>query len=591
MAAEKPALLSLLAPIRGRLALSAALQALAAVLTVVPFAAVAELGRTLLVGGHPNHGHAVAAVVVAAAALVVRVLLLVASNTISHVAENEFQLDVRRKLVDRLGRLPLGWFGDTSSGAVKKAVQDDVNQMHHLIAHSLLELVSAIVIPLATLGYLAWVDWRMTLVLLVPLVLGVGLYARTGNAFVRNLAAMDSATERINSSAVEFVRGIAVVKTFGQTKRAHQAFTKAADDFADFFLSWVARLIGPRATSELVLSPVTMLVVILVAGTGFVQAGWLRPVDLLPFLLLGVGLTAPIATITFAEQEVRMAQAAAERVTGLLGTPALPEPDSPRTPADSDIVLDAVEFSYDGETPVLRGIDLELRPRTVTALVGPSGAGKSTIAALLPRFWDVGSGAVRLGGVDVREISTADLYHGLSFVFQDVALLRGSVRDNIRLARPQADDSEVEAAARAAQIHDRILALPNGYDSIVGQDARFSGGEAQRVSIARALLADTPVIVLDEATVFADPDSEAAIQDALTALTAHRTVVIIAHRLATVADAHQIAVVVDGRIAEAGAHDTLLDHAGVYARLWQAYQSSTDLRPSARRADTEENVR
>lgn len=591
MAAEPPALLSLLRPIRGRLILAALVQALAAILGVVPFVAVAELGRTLLVPGHPDHGRAVVTVLVAAGALVVRVLLLVAANTVSHLAENEFQLDVRRQLVDRLGRLPLGWFGETNSGVVKKSVQDDVNQMHHLVAHSLLELVSAITIPLVSLGYLFWVDWRMTLVLLIPLLLGVGLYGRTGNAFLRNLAAMDSATAEINSGAVEFVRGIAVVKTFGQANRAHRAFTRAADDFADFFLSWVARLIGPRAASELVLSPVTMLAVVLTGGTVFVTQGWMPAVDLLPFTLLGVGLSGPIATMTFAEQEVRMAQAAAGRVVGLLATPGLPVAQQSSLPADNRVVFDSVGFGYDDETTVLHDIELELRPGTVTALVGPSGAGKSTIASLLPRFWDVTSGAIRLGGADLREIAPAELYQHLAFVFQDVELLRESVADNIRLARPTATPAEIEEAARHAQIHDRIVTLPRGYDSVIGEDARLSGGEAQRICIARALLADAPIIVLDEATVFTDPDSEAAIQDALTRLTADRTVLVIAHRLATIADADQIAVLTDGRIAELGTHDELLRREGIYARLWRAYEASTRLQPrSPRTVSTAEEL-
>jgi ATP-binding cassette subfamily B protein len=588
VAADEPALSSLLRPIRGRLVLAALVQAAAAVLGVVPFVAVAELGRTLLSPGPVDHGRAVLAVLVAACSLAARVLLLIAASTISHVAENEFQLDVRRRLVDRLGRLPLGWFGETNSGMVKKSVQDDVDQMHHLVAHSLLELVSAVTVPLVSLGYLFWVDWRMSLVLLVPLVLGVVLYARTGNAFMRNLAAMDSATAQLNASAVEFVRGIAVIKTFGQAGRAHRAFAKAADEFADFFMSWVAKLIGPRAASELVLSPVTMTAAVLVGGAAFVTSGWLRPVDLLPFLLVGVGLSAPIATVLFAEQEVRAAQAAAARVTGLLAAPELPAPDDPQKPQDDRVVIDAVDFSYDGENQVLRHIDVELRPGTVTALVGPSGAGKSTIASLLPRFWDVTSGAIRLGGVDLRRLAPADLYRRVAFVFQEVRLLRETVEDNIRLARPTASRAEVEAAAREAQIHDRIMALPRGYDSVIGDDARLSGGEAQRVSIARALLADAPIIVLDEATVFVDPDSEAAIQEALSRLTADRTVLVIAHRLATVADADQIAVLVDGRIAELGTHADLLARDGVYTRLWSAYEASTRLEPRTRHAGTTE---
>jgi ATP-binding cassette subfamily B protein len=271
------------------------------------------------------------------------------------------------------------------------------------------------------------------------------------------------------------------------------------------------------------------------------------------------------------------AATAAERVTALLTTPGLAEPATPRRPDGHRVDLDHVGFSYDGRTRVLRGVSATLEPRHGhPALVGPSGSGKSTLAKLLPRFWDVTEGAIRIGGVDVRDIGSDELYRHVGFVLQDVHLLRASVRDNIRLARPDATDAAVEQAARAAQIHRRITELPRGYDSVVHQDALPSGGEAQRISIARALLADAPILVLDEATAFADPESEALIQDALSELVAGRTLLVIAHRLSTITHADQILVLGNGEVVERGRHPDLLRNRGPYARMWAAHERDRD---------------
>ncbi len=586
MSAEPAALASLLQPVRRRLILAVVCQAVAATLGIAPFVAVAELGRVLLAPGPFDRDRAWTVTLVGAAALLVRMLFLLAANTISHFAENDLQFTIRRGLVDRLGRVPLGWFSTRNSGSVKKAVQDDVHAMHHLVAHSLLELTSAVIVPIATLAYLFAVQWRLALITAVPLVLGLALFGRTGAAFKENLPALDSAMDDINGAAVEFVHGIAVVKTFGQARRAHRRFTEAADRFADFFRSWVGSLVRPRALSEIVLSPTTMLLTVLGAGTLLIANGWLAPADLIPFALLGVGLTAPVLTISYAEEEVRAAQAAAQRVHAVLTAPELPVPERPRAPGDGPVAFEAVDFAYDEGNSVLHGIDLTLEPGTTTALVGPSGAGKSTVAALLPRFWDPDRGSVRIGGVDLREMAPADLYGRVSFVFQDVQLLHDTVRANLAIARPEATPEQMQAAARRARIHDRIIALPRGYDSVIGEDARLSGGEAQRLSIARALLADTPLIVLDEATAYADPESEAAVQDALSELTEGRTLLVIAHRLQTVTAADQIVVLSGGTVAERGTHRELLDRGGTYARMWEVHQRSGGRRPGDETANT-----
>ncbi|TDD52961.1 ABC transporter ATP-binding protein [Nonomuraea terrae] len=564
-------------PVRPRLGIAIGLQAVAAVVAVVPFAAVAELARVLLAAGPADHGRAWAVAAIAAGALAVWLLLTTAAGAIAHHADLDLQLSVRRRLVDRLGRVPLGWFTDRGAGGIGKAVQHDVDAMHHLVAHSLLNFTASAVTPLVTLVYLFWVDWRMTLILLIPIVIGIALFVRLVISLNAGTAAYDDAQQRIVSSVIEFVEGIAVVKMFGQARRAHRRYTRAADDFATFFIAWMSTSFRASAVSALVLSPVTVLLTMLAGGTALVSTGNLDALDLLPFAILGLGLAAPVQALDFHSHDLEMASAAAKRVGALLAAPTLPLPAEPRQP-DLDggvrVEFSGVEFAYDADRPVLSGVDLVLAPGTVTALVGTSGSGKTTLAKLLPRFFDPTAGTVAVGGVDLREIAPEQLYRLVSFVLQDVQLLDASVSDNIRLARPDADEESVRRAARAAAIDERVCALPRGYDSVVGRDVRFSGGEAQRISIARAILADTPIVVLDEATAHADPEAEALIQDALSELAAGRTVLVVAHRLASVVSADHIVLLEQGRMVEQGTHEELLAADGRFARMWRLQEQT-----------------
>jgi ATP-binding cassette subfamily B protein len=290
--------------------------------------------------------------------------------------------------------------------------------------------------------------------------------------------------------------------------------------------------------------------------------------------VLGAGLSAPVLALSYAEQDLRAGSLAATRIKALLTTPVVQVAEPPQTPTGRTVEIDRLDFAYEHDHPVLTDIFLALRPGTVTALVGPSGAGKTTLARLVPRFFDPASGTIRVGGADVTAIPEGELYRHVGFVFQEVRLLRDTIRENIRLARPDADDEQVVAAARSAQIHDRILALPRGYDSVVGEDALLSGGEAQRAAIARAILADRPIIVLDEAASFADPESEHEIQRALSRLTHGKTVLVIAHRLRSIATADHIVVLDGGRIVGQGTHEQLLARGGLYHRLWTAQTDS-----------------
>jgi ATP-binding cassette, subfamily B, bacterial IrtA/YbtP len=568
---SRQVLLRLLRPYRTSLVAVFVLQAVSSLAGLAPLIAVVELGRVLLDPGPADHGAAWLAVWLGVGGLLLRVVLAAASGGIAHLVDGRLQLSLRRLLAQRLGKVPLGWFSHRSSGEINGVVQGDVDQLHHLIAHAPVEATSAVVVPLASFAYLAWVDWRMTLVALVPVLLGLALQRLLQSEDrQRDGRRMGEAMGRIGAASVEFVEGIPVVKTFGAGGQAHRRYRKAADDFADFFLTYVASAAGLASLAALVLSPPFVLLLVLAGGTALIAAGAMPPADLLPFPLLAVALTAPIAALGHGLDNVHAAERSAERIRDLLNVPPLAEPTAPAEPRGDRVEFRGVGFAYDPGRPVLRDIDLVLEPGTTTALVGPSGAGKSTLAQLIPRFSDPTSGAVLLGGVDLRDIPSDRLYRHVSFVLQDVRLLRAGIAENIALAVPEADRAAVERVARAAGIHERIQAMPRGYDSVIGEDVGLSGGEAQRLSIARALLVDAPVLVLDEAMSFADAKTEAEIRAALENLVRGRTQLVIAHRLETVAQADRIVVMEQGRIVESGTYHELLALNGKFAAMSRA---------------------
>jgi ATP-binding cassette, subfamily B, bacterial IrtA/YbtP len=568
---DKLALQQLLAPTRARSSRAQRYQLLSSAATIVPFIGIVELGRVLLANGPVNTARVWASVAAVIVALLVRTLAGGAALTITHFADVDLQRSLRLRIVEKLGRLPLGWFGTRSSGEVQKAVQNDVGELHYLVAHSAVENTGALATPVFGLAYCFYLDWRLGLLALATVPLYIGVYVWLGRDARVQMERLDRGVERISATIVEFIAGVSVVKTFGEAGKAHKRFAKAADEFNDSFADWVGPLVRVKAASSIFIDTPVLLLANLAGGYWFVRSGWVTPVEVLGATLVAVTIPAAILTVGYSTHIRRQAAAAAGRLQRLLDTPNLPAAVKPQVPQDNSVEFDSVRFSYDGDHTVLHEVSLRLAPGTITALVGPSGSGKSTLATLVPRFYDVDAGAVRVGGVDVREIAATELYRHVGFVLQDVQLLGIGVADNIRLGRADASSEEVVAAAQAAHIHDRILQLPNGYDSVVGEDAHFSGGEAQRVSIARALLADTPILVLDEATAFADPDSEAQIQEALSRLIVGRTVLVIAHRLGSIVSADNIVVLKRGRIVEQGRHRDLLDAGSQYSRMWQRY--------------------
>ncbi|WUO34908.1 ABC transporter ATP-binding protein/permease [Streptomyces sp. NBC_00286] len=578
----------LLRPYAGGFAFVVVLQVIGAVAGLAPLLAVVELGRTLLAPGPADDGHVRDVVIAGAAGLLVRLLFMAASSGVGHLLDTRVQLSLRRQLAARLGRVPIGRLARRRTGELAKLVGEDVSAVHPLIAHTPGELVSAFVVPLVSLGYLFTVDWRLTLITLIPVLLAVALVPLMMTPTrLREQKEFDAAMGRISASVVEFVQGIAVVKAFGGSERAHSAFRTAVGDFTRSFYRMVRGLSGVAAGMQVALSPPFVLLAVLVGGAYRITGGGLAPADLLPFLLLGLGLTAPVAALGHGFDDLQAARRAVGRIRDVLAEPSLPEPVRPVAPEGHRVELRDVRFGYEGAEAgreVLRGIDLVLEPGTITAVVGPSGSGKSTLVQLLPRFYDPTHGSVLLGGVDLREVGSQELYRRVSFVFQDVRLLRASVADNIALAVPHADRDAVVRAARRASIHDRVLELPRGYDSVIGEDARLSGGEAQRVSIARALLADAPVLVLDEATAFADPQTEQAVREALAQTREERTTLVIAHRLETIADADTVVMLRDGEIVERGTTAELLARGGAFAEFWKIHAGAMEADATEARA-------
>ena len=561
------------APVRTRLRIGQVLVLLSAVLSVAPYIALVQLGDILLrahrVGLSPDPQQVSGVVMVLVSAYSTRLLLYFLALLITHLADLSLRDRLRRDIVARISHAPLSWFTASTSGRLRKAVQDDTTLVHTVIAHGPVERLNAIVTPLALLGCAFWIDWRLALLAVCALVLYVLTYSVSMRGMNEKTVEMDRKLAAISSAMVEFVSGIGVVKAFGRVGRAHSAYLTAADEFSAFYRAWAMPLVTVTCLSFTWVSIPVLLLVNLGGGALLIHAGAVTLPQVLATTLVALVLPAALITIASISWSYQLAGAAALRLCEVLDTPVLPAADRPAQPRAERVEIDHVSFSY-GEVLAVDDACLTLEPGTVTALLGPSGSGKSTLATLIARFADPDAGAVRIGGVGLRDMDESTLYSTVSFVLQDAQLLATTVRENIALGRPEADLAQVRAAARVARIHEEIMALPQGYDTVLGQDTALSGGQEQRIAIARAILLNTPVIVLDEATAMADPESEAEIQQALSALVKDRTVLVIAHRPAAVRGADRIAVMDGGRIVAAGAHDDLADEPHYRALLRQA---------------------
>ena len=560
--AGQKAFKELTAPIRGSMALAQLLGVCYGALAVAPYVILVQLGEVLLAaarsGVSPDRGEVISLLMWLIGAFGARYGIYFLALSVTHFADVRFGHIVRMRMVKVLASAPLAWFTSTNSGAVRKAIQDDTHDVHTVIAHAPVESAAAVSAPLSLLIYSFIIDWRLGLLSIATL----PIYALINAWMMRDMgektAEMDRYLTRVSATMVEFVSGISVVKAFGTVGRAHERFSHAAEDFARFYVAWCGPLLKGSALGQAAVSPSMILLISTAGGSALAATGIVSPVQVITCALIALVIPAAIEVLGSTVWSYQIAGAAALRIVDLLSVAPLPA-DGIEEPAGADVEVDKVSFSY-GSTRALDEVSLTVPEGTVTALIGPSGSGKSTLATLVARFADPDQGSVRIGGVDVRAIAPDVLYRHVSFVLQDPQLLDISVRENIALGRPDAKEEAIWAAATAARIDDYVRSLPRGLDSVIGEDAHPSGGQAQRIAIARALLVDAPILVLDEATAFTDPEAEAEIQSALTRLVQGKTVLVIAHRSASIIGVDQIAILEAGRLIARGTPEELADH-------------------------------
>lgn len=555
------------------------LSALSAVLGLIPYVCVWLAARNVLeawpspsgVSGLSRWGWTAVWTAIGSIALYFAALMS------THIAAFRTARNIRRTAMAHVLKLPLGFFTGNQSGRLRKLIDDNAGLTEDLLAHKLPDLAGTIVTPIAAIVMLFLFDWKMGLLCLVTMVLALlSMCLMMGGKNAGFFHRYQKEIERMSGEAVEYVRGIPVVKMFQQTVYSFKAFYAAIRDYSDLASQYA---MSCRIGQTCFLTFINGAFALLIPAALLLSSG--RDVRTVLVNFIFYALFAPacgqmINRIMYMSEAVMEADEAVGRLDEILGQEPMEESKVQKRPANAAVSFDHVSFTYPGsDRPALNDVSFSVRPGQVTALVGPSGGGKTTAASLIPRFWDTDSGTVAIGGINVRELNTEDLMRQVAFVFQDTRLFKESLLENIRAARPEASRDEVLSAARAAQCDDILEKLPQGLDTVVGTKGIYlSGGEQQRIALARAILKDSPIVVLDEATAFADPENEHQIQKAFEALTKNKTVLMIAHRLSTVQNADSIIVLSDGRVIEQGSHESLLALHGVYTGMWEDYQRS-----------------
>ena len=567
---------SIMAPVKGRIIVGIALSVLSSCSSIASLLTVPLITSELL-SDSPEPNLIWRWVVVAVGMTIVAFTSRSFAFRISHLGAFKLEVILRTALAEHLAQVALGYVITTGSGAIKKLVQDDVKSLHSFVADSTPLIGQAYALPVLSLIAMLIADWRLGLVTLTLLPVGLIFVQLALQDYQEQRNAYDRSNEEINSVIIEFIQGMQVVRTFDDGSSSFARFQQSLDLFTQKLKDWNNKTQLSGRLGSLLFEPLPTLILVSAFGAWFLNQGSLTIPKFLVFLLLAPRLCGgfkPIFTLAYL---INQSKVSALRICSVLAEPILPQTEQPQQPTEPSISLRQVTFAYGEGQPALQDVSLHLAPGTVTALVGPSGAGKTTLARLIPRFWDVDEGAIEIGGIDIRQISSETLMSWVSFVFQDTFLLYDTIGNNIKLGRPNATDAEVEEAAKAAQAHEFILSLPQGYDTLAGErGGRLSGGQRQRITIARAILQDNPIVVLDEATAFADPENEALIQNAIAALIEGKTLIVVAHRLASIVHADQIAVLDRGCLVELGNHDQLVATNGLYARLWSRHREAQE---------------
>lgn len=507
---------------------------------------------------------------------VIAVLVYIAGLMCSHLGAFRIATNLRLQSMNHIVKLPLGFAEHFGSGKLRKIVNESSAATETYLAHQLPDRANALATPCGLLVLLFVFDWRLGLLSLAPVVLGfLIMMAMTGKEMQQKMKEYQNALDDMSNEAVEYVRGIPVVKTFGQTIFSFKKFKDSIDRYKVWVIAYTKQL---RTPMMFYTAAINGVFVFLIAGSLLFTQDQVTTeflLNLVFYIIITPIISVTLTRIMFQSENAMIVDDALQRIDSVLNLEPLKETAHPKHPKDGSVELEQVHFSYDGEKDVLNGISISIPAGQTVAFVGPSGGGKTTLANLISRFFDPQSGTVRVGGVDVREIPKEELMNTVSFVFQNSRLIKASIFENVRLGKPEATREEVMAALKNAQCDDILEKLPDGMDTVIGTKGVYlSGGEQQRIAIARVMLKNTPIIILDEATAFADPDNETRVQAAFSKLSQGKTVIMIAHRLSTVAGADQIYVVKDGQIAESGSSRELMERGGLFARMWQNYQTS-----------------
>ena len=511
---------------------------------------------------------------IAAICQLIKMLLTWRSSLMSHKISFTILKNIREAITDRMAKVPMGVMLETPTGTFKNLIVDNVAKLEDSMAHFMPELPSNIAAPLCSILLIFILDWRMGLASLITIPLGILFFAAMMRGYGYRMENYMRSANDMNSSLVEYVSGIQVIKAFNRSASSYGKYSKSVNYFHDSTMEWWSQCWFWNAAARAVL-PSTLLGTLPVGAWLYMEGTLSLPVFLIS-LVVPLGFVAPLMKVSEAMEQVSMIKGNLEQVTAFLKTPELVRPSEPVSLGERTYQFEDVHFGYK-ETEILHGISFQTKPGTMTAIVGPSGSGKSTIAKLMAGFWDVTSGSVRFGGQDIRQIPFEQLMGEISYVAQDNFLFDKSIRENIRMGNPSATNAEVEAVAKAANCHDFIMQLEQGYDTLAGDAGdRLSGGERQRITVARAMLKPSSVVILDEATAYADPENEALIQQAISKLVAGKTLIVVAHRLNTIRNADQILVVANGNIAGRGTQEELLRECPIYQKMWQDYAGTIE---------------
>lgn len=513
---------------------------------------------------------------------ILAVLVYISALMCSHLAAFRVATNLRMETIHHIAKLPLGFAERFGSGKLRKIVNESSAATETYLAHQLPDKAGAIATPLGLLVLLLVFDWRLGLLSLVPVVLGfLIMMSMTGAKMRQKMTEYQNALDDMSNEAVEYVRGIPVVKTFGQTVFSFKRFQDSIDRYSTWAIAYTKDLRLPMMFYTTAINGVFAFLI--AAGLLFTRSGVTNEflINLIFYIIITPVISVTLTKIMFQSENAMIVDDALQRIDSVLNMQPLSTAKNPKSPADSSVELREVSFCYDGKNDALKNISLKIQSGQTVAFVGPSGGGKSTLANLISRFFDPRSGQVLIGGIDVRDIPKEQLMNTVSFVFQNSKLIKGSILDNVRMGRPGASREEVMQALQSAQCMDIIEKFPDGMDTVIGSKGVYlSGGEQQRIAIARIILKNSPIIILDEATAFADPDNESRIQAAFTALSKGRTIIMIAHRLSTVVDADRIFVLDDGRIVQSGTGEELKEKDGIFKKMWNDYQSSVQWKVS-----------